>query len=242
MNITKIGFFLYMITYPILGICQKDRPFGNNVRFNDKCTTLLSMKLIPQIQSNWCYAACTEMVLRHFGDSTTTQCQIVENLRGLQNCCKNSSCLPKEHAASSCDSTLPAGFNTQWINYFRGKGFGNTSIRAINYDSIKKNLDACMPVIALFNAGNGRSEPSTHAVVIIGYLEEPSQKKQKASTWFVVLDPAAQCIGCTYLIEYNKDNNRFIAHNSGGKGIFAANNPPSNGKRNSRIKVLLLKR
>ena len=63
-----------------------------------KSQTVLGLPTITQVQNQWCWSACSNCILTHYG-VTTTQCQLAEYTRtvatwnnfGTQDCCVNPS-------------------------------------------------------------------------------------------------------------------------------------------------------
>ena len=49
----------------------------------------LNVPLIAQEQNKWCWAACTEMVSRYYGNDKVYQCEMANLLFGKKICCKN---------------------------------------------------------------------------------------------------------------------------------------------------------
>jgi hypothetical protein len=47
----------------------------------------LTVPPIQQEQDNWCWAACTLMVLSFYGNTANRQCQLAAQLTGLPDCC-----------------------------------------------------------------------------------------------------------------------------------------------------------
>jgi hypothetical protein len=59
--------------------------------------------LDDQQQTNWCWAASTQMVVQYFGNPIS-QCQVVNTVKGLTNCCgyANMSMVPETGDAGNC--------------------------------------------------------------------------------------------------------------------------------------------
>jgi hypothetical protein len=208
----KLLILLWLCQSPILGICQISVGATRPTRVQPsssliKCPLLSAQTVIFQQETNWCYAAATQMILQYYKKPIPTQCEIVKSLLRLSGSCPtvcNSNSVPTLNKRLSCDLTT-------WINYFKGFGFSKTKTSNINKDIIKNQLDSCHPVIALFNnGGNGTDCASTHAVVIIGYFEEIRGQGWfewvvKDKLHFLVLDPKNECFGCEYFVEFDTD-------------------------------------
>src|SRR5437660_1156600 len=48
---------------------------------------VLSVPWIKQEQTQWCWAACAQMVLRYYANLTVQQCDLANWLFGLSDCC-----------------------------------------------------------------------------------------------------------------------------------------------------------
>ena len=55
---------------------------GKSISFTEPIPTgkIINVPQIAQEQSNWCWAACVEMVLRYYGELAVQQCELANEL------------------------------------------------------------------------------------------------------------------------------------------------------------------
>jgi hypothetical protein len=107
---------------------------------------------VAQAESNWCWAACGEMLLNLPGKARRSQCQIADAQFG-PNCCA----MP--HAPPACD-------RGQWpFVAYPPLGLPTTTIRrSLTIAEIRGELQAGKPVQACFQWTGGNQ---THVVLIV---------------------------------------------------------------------------
>ncbi len=71
---------------------------GNSISFQEPLPNekVINVPQIKQEQSNWCWAACAEMILHYYGGTTGTtiqQCEFADELFGRTECCSEPSSL-----------------------------------------------------------------------------------------------------------------------------------------------------
>lgn len=126
---------------------------------------LLALPYVQQEQNNWCWAACCQMLLRHFGKPALDQCQIAEReFHG--SCCQNP-------ASATCD----AG---QWPETaYPSHGIQLNRIEGILSDGgLRGEIDAGRPVEVYYVWQGGLS---AHVALVTGYYSNGD---------FEVFDPA----------------------------------------------------
>lgn len=121
----------------------------------------LQIDLIYQEQTQWCWAACMEMVFRKNGDLTTTRCKIANAAFDLQGCCSSPS-------SSLCNKPCPiTNIGTEWQRWGYNSMFNAV---AIAFNALKFDLDSGRPVEVGIKWGGGGG----HAILITGWNEQNS--------------------------------------------------------------------
>jgi Peptidase_C39 like family len=204
----KLAIIIWLCQSPILGRCQFSLGINKPAKIKAAqtslkiCKVLSTQIVIPQQESNWCYAATTQMVLQFYEKPIPSQCEIVKSLLEVNTACQDSC---KSNNNNGLNSVIPCSKQINWITFFKKyDGLGETIISNIDEDKIISQLDQCNPVIALFHNGKGEDAcNSSHAVVITGYFKERRGWFRKDKLYFLVLDPKKECQGCKYFIQYN---------------------------------------
>jgi hypothetical protein len=120
---------------------------------------VLNVAWIKQEQTQWCWAACAEMVLGYHGNLSVRQCDLANWLFGLSDCCtvpSSSLCNRPCQVADVCRV-----YNAFGVRCHSGSG-------TISQGAIRLELDQDRPVepgIA-WNGGGG------HVVVVRGYYDD----------------------------------------------------------------------
>lgn len=122
---------------------------------------VLGVPVLGQKQTQWCWAACKQMVFR-FSDSvsTTEQCELANAAFELMGCCNSPT-------SSLCNKPLSIlRISGEWQRW----GY-RSSYRAesLEFASIKFEIDHGRPIECglKWHLGGG------HAVLIIGYIDDP---------------------------------------------------------------------
>jgi hypothetical protein len=127
----------------------------------------LDMTVIPQDETLWCWAACTEMIVEKLKDTIIRQCAEATRTRTDQaDCC-----------------TSPDGCNaTGWPDFHpHGLDSKTTEERALTMEEIKNQIDCNKAPIAY--AINYMASEGGHMLVIDGY------KSQNGTDSIFVLNP-----------------------------------------------------
>jgi hypothetical protein len=131
-----------------------------------------------QVQDDWCWAACVDMVLHYYRRSAVKQCDIVGRRLNRDECCDDPE---NEEFSVSC---APAAVRDVWLewdiesaaHFPRGKRLGWISEAAL-----KRELDAGRPVEIGLSWADGEGG---HAIVVSGWREASG-----GVTYFYVNDP-----------------------------------------------------
>ena len=133
---------------------------GKSINFQEP---LLKEKTInvPQIkqeQSNWCWAACAEMVLRYYDDSTVRQCEFANELFNRTECC-----LEPSIPACNRPCEMPDISNLYSRKHIRSEFVD----KAISFSKLQSEIDADRPVeVAYFWKDLGKPG---HSVIVRGW-------------------------------------------------------------------------
>ena len=119
-----------------------------------RADVLLPIQYREQIMSNWCWAACCEMIFLYSGINNVTQGEIV-SFELKKNCLLDQDSLP-DYCNQNC---WPTKSYKNWrIQY-------NLVDRALKLNELQIELNSKQPVQALILQGNLNS----HVVILIGY-------------------------------------------------------------------------
>ena len=121
----------------------------------------LSVDLILQEQTEWCWAACMQMVFKKHGDLITKQCMIANAAFDLQGCCTAPS-------SSLCNKPCPIlNIGTEWQRW--GVLPALLTQSTVSFNTIKFELDPSqqrpVEVGIRWNGGGGQ------AILITGWDE-----------------------------------------------------------------------
>lgn len=131
----------------------------------------LAIPMIAQEQTEWCWAACIEMVVKYDEpDNKLQQCELANGAFGNTSCCKS----PK---SSLCNRPLPIpAVSLEWSRqgYSCINEAGEVKWNDLVGEVLKGRPIECA---LLWNKGGG------HAVLIVGFDEDPTGQ------WVFVNDP-----------------------------------------------------
>ncbi len=165
MNASKL-ILLTLITFCLWGCngCDDDDNSGNTgtdsvpVPETTPCVAnpdsgSLAMNTYFQEQSNWCWAACGQMVMECVGDTLVKQCDAVNSRLGKDSCC-------------SPDSSTVCN----WVGYIEFEKFGfdvDSISKALTWDEIREQIDCKKSPICSIRETRGWD--FSHMVVASGY-------------------------------------------------------------------------
>lgn len=122
---------------------------------------------VLQKKSQWCWAACAQMVLEYHGQNVS-QCKLASALLGSRWCCF----LPM-----SCNSPCTA---TQVSALYNSFGLGSThQSNQVSFDTIKSEIDADQPVEVGFEWIGGGG----HLAIVRGW------EQNSLGDWIRINDP-----------------------------------------------------
>ncbi len=212
-NLSKLIIISWSVLSPILGMAQNELKMAQNDRIfltkssSDKCgNPWTSISLSAQLHPDWCYAACTQMVLNFFSPNTPiTQCEIVNEILDKRYTQNNGGCFCHKDTLNGRSWQLSNAEWDKWVEFFKGKGLERTTQhRRLDMNIIKRQLDNCSPVIA----GLHTNAAGYHAVVISGYFEGTDVKNGKRNTYLIIIDPNEKCRGCRYVLKVSEKRGR----------------------------------
>ena len=143
--------------------------------------------LAPQETNNWCWAATTQMLAKHF-EINVKQCDLANHRFGKTNCCQ----LQNENIAcrKTNDCNTPG-----WLELdFAGLTF-KESATALSWEDLRKQIFCSKKPMGY---AYGQENVVGHVLVIKGYVTV-------GGTNYVVLnDPWSPCMGEERLITYDE--------------------------------------
>ncbi len=160
--------------------------FGNNAGApGGDCTPdpngrYLSVTLRPQKDTNWCWAACGQMVMEKLG-TIVTQCEQVNDKLGRGDCCPASR--PRACNCSGFPDFLKYNFT-----------YDSTDHQALSWTNVKKQIDCEERPFCW--AWKWKGQDAGHMVVISGYKIIDGVKTVK------VINPYPRNEGDVYYIRY----------------------------------------
>lgn len=146
--------------------------------------------LRPQETDNWCWAATTQMLARHF-DITVNQCDLANHRFDKSNCCT------PENEGASCPKTDDCN-SPGWLELdFAGLKF-TESETALSWATLKKQIFCRKKPMGY---AYGTEGVVGHVLVIKGYVTVSS------TNYLVLNDPWEPCEGMERLIPYSTYEN-----------------------------------
>ena len=143
--------------------------------------------LRPQQTNNWCWAAVTQMLAQHVGNSVN-QCDLANHRFGRTDCCNN------QNLGSDCPKTDACNM-PGWLELdFAGVTFEESST-ARTWAQVRSQIYCAKKPM-----GYAYGTPGVvgHVVVVKGYITV-------AGTNYVILnDPWSPCVGSERLITYDE--------------------------------------
>lgn len=116
---------------------------------------MLTVPYVKQTQTQWCWAACAEMVARHLGTASVTQCELANVLHGQTKCCTSP-------ASAACNRPTDYAGVFKVYAHLGVKCVGHTW--AVNGQVVRRELTAGRPVEVGYTWAGGGG----HVAVIYG--------------------------------------------------------------------------
>ena len=112
---------------------------GRTINFQEPIPSkkIINVPQIKQEQLNWCWAACAEMVLRYYGDTTTQQCEFANELFCQTECCSK---------PSSCCCNKPCWEEDVSKLYSSNHIYSKFIKKNIPFSKLKSEIDANRPI------------------------------------------------------------------------------------------------
>jgi hypothetical protein len=129
----------------------------------------LPVPYVKQEQTEWCWAACTQMVSRWLGVADVPQCELANFLHGQTNCCVKPS-------SDTCNQPAPLNGVMPVYRHVGVKGIGPD--RPLLFNTLVAELAAGRAVEVAFAWFGGGG----HVVVVYGY--DPEGQFAVRDPWF----------------------------------------------------------
>ena len=133
---------------------------GKSINFQEPFLNekVINVPQIKQEQSNWCWAACAEMVFRYYDGAAARQCEFANELFGRTECCSK---------PSSPDCNKPCR-KEDVSKLYSSKHICSTFVGSVvSFSKLQSEIDADRPVeVAYFWGDKGETG---HLVVVRGW-------------------------------------------------------------------------
>ena len=107
-------------------------------------------------QSNWCWAACADMILHYYGNASVRQCDLANWAFGVSDCCSVPS-------SSPCNRTLR---DSQISQLFSAYGLQSSyTASPVPFGTLQFDIDLDRPVQVAYSWRGGGG----HVVVVTGW-------------------------------------------------------------------------
>ena len=139
---------------------------------------VVKVPLAFQEQSQWCWAACSNSILRYF-KKTISQCSIANYAWSSDSCCKNPNPCNKGNYMYGKAGSLKGILDHWCVSSKKQKG-------SLPYWFLKKEIESKRPIIIRWEWANSKSG---HFLIIRGYNHKKNAKK---NPWKVGNQPNAK--------------------------------------------------
>lgn len=132
---------------------------GKPINFSEPIPTakIIDVPQIAQEQTNWCWAACIEMVLRYYGTSAARQCELANELFSRSDCCSE---------PSNPECNKPCEIEEISTLYSRKNIQSQFVDKYVSFSTLQSEIDADRPVEIVFYQ---RKEQRGHLVIVRGW-------------------------------------------------------------------------
>ena len=134
---------------------------GKSINFSEPIPTrkIINVPHIEQEQTNWCWAACIEMVLRYYDTSVAQQCELANELFvGVPDCCSE---------PSSPECNKPCEIEEISTLYLHRNIQSQLVDENVSFSTLQSEIDADRPVEILFQYK--QKEKRGHLVIVRGW-------------------------------------------------------------------------
>ena len=162
---------------------------GKSINFREPSPNekIINIPQIIQEQSNWCWAACAEMVIRYHNESATQQCELANELFNRTECCSD---------PSSPNCNRPCETRDISNLYSRKHIHSKFVENAVTFSKLQSEIDADRPVEVVYFWRDW--EKPGHSVIVRGWRIEDKEE-------FVhVNDPADTPTTMSGLVAYSE--------------------------------------
>ena len=118
---------------------------------------IIDVPQIAQEQTNWCWAACIEMVLCYYGTSAVLQCELANELFSRSDCCSE---------PSNPECNKPCEIEDISNLYARRNIQSQFVDENVPFATLQSEIDAARPVEIVFYQ---RREQRGHLVIVRGW-------------------------------------------------------------------------
>ena len=160
---------------------------GKSISFEEPIPNgkIINVPQIAQEQSNWCWAACVEMVLRYYGELAVQQCELANELFSRSECCSE---------PSSPDCNKPCEIENILKLYSRKHIHSKYVDKNVPFSTLQSEIDADRPVEVAFYQ---RRKQKGHLVIIRGWYITEAEK-------FVHVNDPKDSDGASRIVAYSE--------------------------------------
>lgn len=139
---------------------------GKSISFQDPfpAAKIINVPQIAQEQSNWCWAACVEMVLYYYDELAVQQCELANELFGRSECCSE---------PSSPECNKPCEIEDVSKLYARRHIHSQFVDENVSFSTLQAEIDAGRPVEIVFYQ---RRKTRGHLVIVRGWHITETEK------------------------------------------------------------------
>ena len=162
---------------------------GKSINFREPSPNekIINVPQIIQEQSNWCWAACVEMVIRYYNEPATQQCEFANELFNRTECCSD---------PSSPNCNRPCETRDISNLYLRKHIHSKFVEDAVPFSELQSEIDADRPVEVVYFWRDW--EKPGHSVIVRGWRIEDKEE------FVYVNDPADSPTTMSGLVAYSE--------------------------------------
>ena len=146
---------------------------------------IINVPQIKQEQSNWCWAACAEMVFCYYGVTPARQCDFANELFGRTECCSD---------PSSPNCNQPCEIENL-SNLYSRKGINSRFLgETVPFSKLQSEINADRPVEVVFYQ---KSKKRGHLIIVRGWRITGTEK-------FVHVNDPKDSDGASRIVTYSE--------------------------------------
>lgn len=160
---------------------------GNPINFREPVPNekIINVPHIKQEQSNWCWAACAEMIFRYYGVSPTRQCDFANELFDRTECCLDPSGL-------NCNQPCEI---ENLSNLYSRKGINSKFLsETVPFSKLQSEINADRPVEVVFYQ---KRKKRGHLIILHGWRITGTEK-------FVHVNDPKDSDGASRIVTYSE--------------------------------------